>query len=124
MGRDAGGALEDTVEILTTLRDRNVPLYALTNWSAETFHHAQTRFAFLEWFQGIVVSGTEKLIKPDPRIYRLLLDRYGSRPESAVYIDDNARNATAATELGLHGIHFTSAPTCARAGKPDLLPVG
>lgn len=105
-----GGPLQGTVDILTQLHDRDVPLYALTNWSAETFPHAQGLYPFLGCFQGIVVSGAEKLIKPDPRIYRLLLDRYGIAPESAVYIDDNARNAAAATELGLHGIHFTGAP--------------
>lgn len=104
-----GGPLHETVEILTALHARQVPLYALTNWSAETFHHAQRLFAFLDHFKGIVVSGTEKLIKPDPRIYRLLLERYGVDPASAVYIDDNIHNAEAATKLGLHGIHFTGA---------------
>jgi 2-haloacid dehalogenase len=119
-----GGPLEETVAILTALRDRRVPLYALTNWSHETFPLAQPLFPFLDWFNGVVVSGREKLIKPDPRIYRLLLERYGVDPTAAVYIDDNARNAAAATELGLHGIHFTGAAALRRELETlGLLPI-
>ena len=102
------GAIDGTVEILRELREGGVPLYALTNWSAETYPAAEERFDFLGWFRGVVVSGREKLIKPDPRIYRLLLDRFGVDPRQAVYIDDNPRNARAAGDLGMHGIHFTS----------------
>ena len=102
------GAIEGTVSILNELRLRSVPLYALTNWSAETFTAQPTRFEFLAWFQGIVVSGEEKLIKPEPRIYKLLLERHAIDPTRAVYIDDSLTNAEAATALGLHGIHFTS----------------
>ncbi|TCZ56721.1 HAD family hydrolase [Roseicella aquatilis] len=101
------GPIEGTVAILRELRDRGTPLYALTNWSRETFPVALERFDFLGWFRGIVVSGEERMVKPDPRIYRLLVERHGLRPESIAYIDDNARNAAAATELGMHGIHFT-----------------
>ncbi len=104
-----GGPIHGTVDILAELRAKGTPLYALTNWSAETFPLAQVRYDFLHWFRGTVVSGTEKLVKPDPRIYRLLLDRYGIEAATAVYIDDNPANARAATELGLHGIHFTGA---------------
>jgi 2-haloacid dehalogenase len=103
------GPVEGMLTILGELRDRGVPLYALTNWSAETFAGQPARFAFLNWFEGIVVSGREKLIKPDPRIFRLLLDRYGIDPARAVFIDDSAANAAAATALGLRGIHFTGA---------------
>lgn len=102
------GAIDGTVEILRELREGGVPLYALTNWSAETYPVAEERFDFLGWFRGVVVSGREKLIKPDPRIYRLLLERFGVDPRQAVYIDDNPRNARAAGDLGMHGIHFTS----------------
>ena len=109
-----GGAIEESVTVLRALHERGVPLYALTNWSSETFPIAQPLFPFLGWFKGIVVSGRERLVKPDPRIYRLLLDRYGIAPETAVYIDDNARNAEAAARLGLHGIHFTGASSLRR----------
>ncbi|WP_315838251.1 HAD family phosphatase [Bradyrhizobium prioriisuperbiae] len=102
-----GGAIDGTVAILRELKEANTPLYALTNWSHETFVHA-SQFAFMSWFGGVVVSGEEKLIKPDPAIYHLLMDRYGLVAETMVYIDDNTRNAQAATDLGMHGIHFTS----------------
>ena len=101
------GAISGTVEILEELRQRDVPLYALTNWSAETFATQSARFEFLAWFDGIVVSGQEKLIKPDPRIFRLLMERYGIDPEHAVFIDDVSTNVAAAEALGIHGIHFT-----------------
>lgn len=102
-------ALHATVEVARELRDRGVPLYALTNWSHETFPSQRRRFAFMDWFEGIVVSGEEKVIKPDPRIFRILLDRYALRAGEAVFIDDNPRNAEAASTLGIHGVHFTSA---------------
>jgi 2-haloacid dehalogenase len=104
-----GGAIDGTVEILAELRRRDVPLYALSNWSAETFPHGLGRFDFLHWFRDRVVSGEVGLIKPDPRIYRLLLERNRLAAADAVYIDDVRRNAEAATALGFHGIHFTGA---------------
>ncbi|WP_241671567.1 HAD family hydrolase [Dankookia rubra] len=107
------GPIDGTVAILSELRAAGTPLYALTNWSHETFPIALERFEFMSWFRGIVVSGQEKLIKPDPQIYLLLVDRHGLRPDDIVYIDDNARNAAAATALGMHGIHFTG-PTALR----------
>lgn len=120
-----GGAIEDTVAIMERLRERGVPLYALTNWSHETYPIAETLFPFLDRFEGVVVSGRERLVKPDPRIYRVLLERYGLVPETAVYIDDNARNAEAATRLGLHGIHFTGAAALGRElERLGLLPAG
>ncbi|MBI1773840.1 MAG: HAD family phosphatase [Proteobacteria bacterium] len=104
------GALDDVVDILNALKGRRTPLYALSNWSAETFPPQRRRFPFLQWFDGIVVSGEEGVIKPDARIFELLLSRYAVQPESAVFIDDNPANAAAASALGLHGIHFRSAP--------------
>ena len=102
------GPIEGTVEILADLRRAGVPRYGLTNFSAETFRPQRQRFAFLSWFDGIVVSGEEGVIKPDPRIFRILLERYRIAPEEAVFIDDNPANAAAATALGIHGIHFRS----------------
>ena len=104
------GPIAGTVEILAELRGRGVPLYALSNWSAETFPYAERRFAFLTWFRGVVLSGHERVIKPDPRIYRILIERYALRAEELVYIDDNRTNADAASALGMHGIHFTDPP--------------
>ena len=104
-----GGPIEETVELLRQLHGRQEHrLYALTNWSHETFPVARARFDFLQLFEGIVVSGEEKLIKPDPRIYHLLFERYAVNPAQAVFIDDNRHNVEAALELGLEAIHFQS----------------
>jgi len=103
------GAMDDSVALLAQLRERGVRLLALTNWSQETFPIARQRFAFLQWFEGIVVSGEEKLIKPDPRIYQRLLERYGVEPSAALYIDDSARNVAAAEALGMQGWWFRDA---------------
>jgi 2-haloacid dehalogenase len=103
-----GGAIEGTVAILEGLHEAGVPLYALTNWSAETFHHAQARFAFLHLFRDILVSGVERLIKPDPEIYRRLAARNGFALEESVFIDDNVHNVEGARAVGMHAIRFTS----------------
>jgi 2-haloacid dehalogenase len=108
------GPIEGSVAILSDLRQRNVPLFALTNWSAETFAPQQERFDFLAWFDGIVVSGQERLIKPDLRIFRVLLERYSINPQEAVFVDDAAPNVAAARELGMHGIDFTGPETLRR----------
>ena len=102
------GTVAGTVEILADLKHAGVPRYALTNWSAETFPSQRDRFPFLSWFDGIVVSGEEGVIKPDARIFRILLDRYRIAPDEAVFIDDDPANAAAADALGIQGIHFRS----------------
>lgn len=109
-----GGAKEETVELLAELRARHVPLFALTNWSGETFPYARKHFEFLSWFQGIVVSGEEKMKKPDLRLYRLLLERYHLTPTDGLFIDDSAANVEAARKVGLHGLHFTTAQSLRR----------
>lgn len=101
---DIGGA----VELLAELRAAGVPVYALTNWSAETFPVAQRRFPFLQWFEDIVVSGEVKLAKPDPRIYRLALERNRLRAQTTLFVDDALHNVQAARALGLPAIHFQS----------------
>lgn len=101
------GPIEGSVTILEALHERGVPLYALSNWSRETFPMARRRFEFLKLFRGMVISGEVGVIKPDPRIFRILLERHRIEPAEAVYIDDNPRNADAARAVGIHGIHFT-----------------
>jgi 2-haloacid dehalogenase len=122
------GAIEGSVAILGELRARGVKLFGLTNWSAETYPMALRRFDFLRWFGGVLVSGEVGVIKPDPRIYRLLFERFAIRPQDAVYIDDNPRNAAAATALGMHGIHFTDPPSLRSAlvalGLLEVAPEG
>ncbi len=104
-----GGAIEGTVEIFRELKERNhLRFYALTNWSAETFPYATERFEFLQWFDGIVVSGEEKNRKPHPDFYQLMLDRYALDPRKALFIDDNLRNVEAARQMGIRTIHYVS----------------
>lgn len=103
------GPIEGTVEILKELKERgDKRLYALTNWSAETFPVALDRFEFLHWFDGRLVSGEERMRKPFIEIYELLIKRFNINPETAVYIDDNSRNLTAPHQLGIQTVHFTS----------------
>jgi len=105
-----GDAFWDTVEIFKELKESGkYKIYALTNWSAETFPVALERFEFLSWFDGIVVSGAEKMRKPAPEFYQVLLDRHLVDPAEALFIDDNYRNVLAAEKLGIKSIHFTSA---------------
>ena len=104
-----GGALDEAVAVLEELDAAGVPLYALSNWSRETFPIARRRFRFLERFRGIVVSGEERMAKPDPRIYRLLLDRYHLDAGRCLFIDDVARNVEAARAAGMDAIEYTSA---------------
>ncbi|MGY4538836.1 2-haloacid dehalogenase [Mucilaginibacter sp. UYNi724] len=104
-----GDAIEGSVEIFKQLKDSgNYKIYALTNWSAETFPIALERFDFLNWFDGIVVSGTEKMRKPTPAFYKILLDRYHVKAKNALFIDDNLRNVLAAEKLGIKSLLFTS----------------
>ncbi len=100
------GSISKTVEILKAIRKSYDKVYALTNWSAETFPIAQKRFDFLGWFDGILVSGKENLKKPDPRIYQLILERFDLDADSSLFIDDNLRNINAAIKEGISSIHY------------------
>lgn len=103
------GQIDGTVEILKKLvDDKKYRIYALTNWSAETFPVALDRFEFLQWFEGIVVSGTEKTRKPFADFYQILFDRYDIDPATAVFIDDNAKNIVGSEAVGMRAIHFKS----------------
>ena len=103
------GPIDGTVEILRQIKDsKKYRLYALTNWSAQTFPWALANFEFLHWFEGIVVSGVEKTRKPFPEFYKILFDRYQINPAKAIFIDDNHKNVIGAQALGLPTIHFQS----------------
>ena len=102
------GEIAETVALLAELRLRNRRLYALSNWSAETFPYARERFDFLDWFHGTVISGDVGVKKPDPQIFHILFRRFGIDPDRAVFIDDSAPNVAAARRLGLEALHFTS----------------
>ena len=105
-----GGAIKETVDVFEDLKNSDsFKFYALTNWSAELFPIALERYHFLHWFDGRVVSGEEKMRKPFPQFYQLLLDRFNLQPEECLFIDDNLRNVKAAVTAGIPSIQFTSA---------------
>jgi 2-haloacid dehalogenase len=108
------GAIDDAVAILEELKTRGHELHALTNWSTETFALTRPRFAFLGWFETILVSAEEGLIKPDPAIFRLLLKRIGRPAGACVFIDDSRKNVDAAAALGFDAIHFRGADALRR----------
>ena len=101
-----GGPIEGTVEILEELRAGGVRTFALSNWSRRTFDIAAPRFPFLAGFENVVISGDVGATKPDPRIYRELLERGHLDAGTTVFIDDNAANVDAAIEMGLIGIRY------------------
>jgi len=103
------GPIQGTVDILKEIRDsKKFRLYALTNWSEQTFPWAMEQFEFLHWFEGIVVSGHEKTRKPFPDFFQILFDRYNVNPANALFIDDSLRNIEGAKAVGLPGIHYQS----------------
>ena len=104
-----GGPITGTVDVLKDLKNSPmIRLYALTNWSAETFPIALKRYEFLHWFDGRLVSGEEKTRKPFVDIYEKIIARFDINPLDSIYIDDNLRNLQPAKSLGMHTIHFTS----------------
>jgi 2-haloacid dehalogenase len=105
-----GDPFAGTVALFKAMKESGkYKIYALTNWSAETFPVALERYDFMSWFDGIVVSGAEKIRKPAPEFYQLLLTRYNVKATESLFIDDNYRNILAAEKLGINCIHFTSA---------------
>ena len=104
-----GDQIQGTVDILKELSDDpNYKVVALTNWSHETFPKAIAKFSFLQWFEGILVSGEEKTRKPFPEIYELTLSKFNLKAGESLFIDDNLRNIEAARKFGIHSIHFQS----------------
>ncbi len=101
------GPIAGTVDILAELREQEVPLYGLSNWSAETFPFAQRRFEFLRWFRTILLSAEVRLVKPDPRIFQRFCERFALIPEQIIYVDDLQHNVDAARTIGMHAIQFS-----------------
>jgi 2-haloacid dehalogenase len=110
---DTNRALIPGMEALVAeLDEAGVPLFAITNFSGEFFPAFRAKYASLfDRFRDIVVSGDEKLVKPDPAIFRLALERFGLRAEEAAFVDDNAANVAAATDVGMIALHFVDAET-------------
>ena len=98
-------------EVISELRARNYEIFGLTNWSMETFPEARAHFGILQMIDRYVVSGAEGLVKPDPRLFQVLLDRYGLKAEECTFVDDNPDNVAAAKGMGMQGILFTNAET-------------
>ncbi len=102
------GHFPETVELLAALRQRDVSLHVLSNFSAETYPLIRARYDFLGWFDSHMLSADVDLAKPDPAIYKLLLARIGRQPYECLFIDDSEPNVLAARELGIEAIHFIS----------------
>jgi 2-haloacid dehalogenase len=113
------GEIAGTVAVLEALAARGVGLHALTNFSRETWPIARARFDFLDRFEHVVVSGEVGLVKPDPRIYRLAIERCRLDPARTAFVDDLPANVEAARAAGLHGLHFTT-PARLRADLATL----
>lgn len=101
--------------LVDDLHDRGTPLYAITNFSHEFWPPFRAReAAMFDRFRDVVVSGEEKLVKPDQAIYRLALDRFGLTATESVFIDDNAANIEGAKSVGLIALHFAGEPKLRR----------
>lgn len=107
------GVIEGAIALLEKLREQGVPLYAITNFSAEKWAGSVVRFPFLGQFRDVVVSAHEKLVKPDPAIYQVLLARNGLLAGQCVFIDDSEANVAGARAVGMQALHFTGAEALA-----------
>ncbi|RPJ56764.1 MAG: HAD family phosphatase [Acidobacteria bacterium] len=103
-----GGPIEESVSILRQLKHAGYRLYGLSNWSAEKFNLIRHRYPFFNWFDDIVLSGEVGLVKPDPRVYELMLEKIGKPASACLFIDDARHNVEVADRLGFQTIHFTS----------------
>jgi 2-haloacid dehalogenase len=105
----AAGQLDGGVGVLREVKAAGLRCLALSNMEPSTFAVRRTRFAFMDWFDGFVISGIERVAKPDPRIFQILLRRYRLDPAATVFIDDSPANVEAARGLGLTAVRYTSA---------------
>lgn len=101
-------AIQGTVQILEELHTKGAALYAITNWNGDTFDETRTRFSFLSLFRDIIVSGDEKILKPDPAIFQMLCDRNQLKAADCLFIDDSMKNVEGAEACGWQAHHFTS----------------
>jgi len=117
-----GGAINGSVQILEALVEAGVPLFAITNFSAEKWPVFEEKYPFTEHFQEVVISGREKLLKPDPRIYQVALERFGLGADEAFFTDDSLANVEGARALGIRSHHFrAAAPLAAELQALGLL---
>lgn len=104
------GPVEGAPDLLHEVKAAGLPVYVLSNSSAETWPRVQHRFDFFSAFDGIVISGQLGIRKPDPAIYLHLLETYALEPASTLFVDDSAQNVEAARAVGLQALRFDSAP--------------
>jgi 2-haloacid dehalogenase len=119
-----GGPIQETVDVLAELHKTGVRLFGLSNWSGETFVVARQlpEYAFLGWFEAVVISGEVGIAKPDPRIFRHLIDRYGLEPSRTLFIDDVPANIQVASDLGMRAVRFVDGESLrAELGSRGLL---
>ncbi len=102
------GGIEGTIKLLQMLKEKNIPLYGLSNWSAETFAVVRHEFEFLNLFDEIIISGEVKLIKPEPEIFELCLQKIGKPASQCLFIDDSEPNIITARKMGFDTVHFIS----------------
>jgi 2-haloacid dehalogenase len=114
---------QENVDLLERLREAGVPNYCITNFSGAKFKEAQSRYPFLARFDGAIVSGDERVLKPDPAIYKLLLDRYGLAAADCLFIDDSQANVDGARAVGMHAIHYLEPMDLAAALRRHGFPV-
>lgn len=103
-----GGQIPGMEELVKKLKANGQRVFGLSNWSVETFALVRPVYPVLDLMEDMVISGVEKVMKPDHRIFELALDRFGIKAEETVFVDDNPNNVKAANELGIHGILFHS----------------
>lgn len=115
-----GPQIQGTIDIHNELVEQDIPTFAITNFSWEKWMTRLGEWPFLEKFDGVVVSGLEHLVKPDPRIYRVFSERYGIDPQVCVFIDDSLPNVEAARHYGMRALHFTGADQL----RKDLIALG
>lgn len=104
-----GGEIPHTADLVRRLKRAGYGVYGLTNWSAETFPMVRARYGIFDELDGMVVSGEEHLLKPDARIYRVLLSRYGLNAGESLFFDDNQSNVEGARAVGMESVRFVSA---------------
>ena len=105
-GKMIGGIFPDSIRILEKLKSINIKCYVLSNWSAETFFGIEDEYPFLKLFDGMLISGEEGLIKPDPAIYKLAIKKFKLKPKETLFIDDKLSNILAAQNLNFKTLHL------------------
>ena len=115
-----GGEIPGMLEIMKDLKRKGYKMYGLTNWSAETFCQVRHKFEVFDQLDGMLVSGEEKMLKPDPAFFQLLVDRFNLNPAECLFIDDNQPNVDGARRFGLNAIRFKDADTL----RKELITLG